>query len=110
MHPREYAQASLERRRLGQRDAAVLVVESGQPPGERRVLDQYAGVGRQQQYRVIYNAIDSDAFRRKSDAVKLPDVLQGKLLVGTAASLTPEKGLDVLTWKYGILMLKTSLI
>jgi glycosyltransferase involved in cell wall biosynthesis len=54
------------------------------------------GVGRQQQYRVIYNAIDSDAFRRKSDAVKLPAVLQGKPLVGTAASLTPEKGLDVL--------------
>ena len=53
-------------------------------------------VGRESQYHVIYNAIDSAAFRSKTRALKLPAVLEGKRLVGTVASLTQEKGLDVL--------------
>ena len=54
------------------------------------------GVGVERQYRVIYNAIDPDAFLREEGPGEKPAGLEGKLIVGTAASLTPEKGLDVL--------------
>jgi glycosyltransferase involved in cell wall biosynthesis len=55
---------------------------------------QATGVGKAQQYRVIRNGIDLNYFN--PDLSPPPAAVPGSPLLGAIASLTPEKGLDLL--------------
>lgn len=54
------------------------------------------GIGTADQYSVIHNGIDPARFLRDIGRVDLPAQLQGKAIIGAIASLTNEKGIDVL--------------
>ena len=54
------------------------------------------GIGTADQYSVIHNGIDPARFTGDIGRLDLPAQLQGKAIIGAIASLTSEKGIDVL--------------
>lgn len=53
------------------------------------------GIGRPEQYRVIHNGIDPEAFRPRP-AARVPELPGRGPVIGTVGSLTREKGMDLL--------------
>ncbi len=83
--------------KLAARRTDALIAVSGETAAGLEAL----GLGASHQYRVIRNGIDLEYFTPDLDAA--PAVVPGSPLLGAIASLTPEKGLDLLLGALGSL-------